>query len=91
MAYTIITPLVSQHTGGFFSAKEGKILILFFATLQILLAYAVEGTDRIHRTSLDVLFSITGAFALIALGGEIRIQINLVRICSCLVREITVL
>ncbi len=37
--------------------------------MQILLAYAVEGTDRIHRTSLDVLFSITGAFSLIALGG----------------------
>lgn len=30
MAYTIITPLVSQHTGGFFSPKEGKIIILFF-------------------------------------------------------------
>ncbi len=33
MAYTIITPLVSQHTGGFFSPKEGKIIILFFLPL----------------------------------------------------------
>ncbi len=45
---------------------------------QILLSYALEGTDRVQRTSLDVLLSFTGAFTLVTLGGESHDQLRLV-------------
>ncbi len=48
----------------------GAVVAFVIITPLMLLAYAVEGTETIQRTSLDALFCITAAFTLIALGGE---------------------
>jgi len=47
----------------------GALVAFTIISPLMLLAYAVEGTNVIQRTSMDVLFSITGAFVLVALGG----------------------
>ena len=39
-------------------------------TPAMLLAYSVEGTKAVQRTSLDALFCLAGAIMLITTGGE---------------------
>ena len=39
-------------------------------TPALLLAYSIEGTKAVQRTSLDALFCLSGAIMLVTTGGE---------------------
>ena len=43
-------------------------------TPAMLLAYSVEGTKAVQRTSLDALFCLAGAIMLITTGGECQCE-----------------
>lgn len=51
----------------------GCVMAFVIITPMILLAYAIEGTDAIQRTSLDSLFTFTAAATLIATGSKCQI------------------